>query len=530
MGASLQTLFLVALTLSVAACGNGSSNSANSSYPAPFDQAKGEGALTSEALVMTYPTGSNTASTAAATTGLDAFYNQLICNGLTQTQCAANVANLNTAQFGNFDLTADPIGSNPLGIKTVDAVKIDYTAINVDKSAVTVSGGIVIPEIAPASIKGVVLYFHGTTVQRTNVPSNFTLPANFSTYTDGILMAAILASQGYVVVMPDYIGLGDDTTHPHPYVAYPQQDAQSGLAMLKAARSFLASSYHIKRTLPLYITGYSEGGAYALEAAHLMQRNPRYRSALNVKLREAAPISGFFDLSGTGLPYLFDNISQTNNNWFSLDPTVSALSKPYLSAYLVLSFANYSGIAPTDILASNFYNCPSQATQCGSSGNLDGLYFTATQSAGYDTTVAFLTYAIATQTGWSTTNNAVTPLLTPTYADALMQQDMANPLYQQLVDADTYPFVPRFPVTLVSLAQDSVVTRKNSDVAFAYFTGKNPHGPYNEDLVTNSDFLAEGIASAGPIDHTTELPFLTVLILSEFNATHLVWHPQRPAK
>ncbi|HLI64423.1 MAG TPA: hypothetical protein VKV05_13580, partial [Terriglobales bacterium] len=266
----------------------------------------------------------------------------------------------------------------------------------------------------------------------------------------------------------------------------------------------------------------------SLQAEHMMQDNPLYASALDVTLRKAIPLSGFFDLSGTGLPYLFDNISASNNNWYSLNPTISALSKPYLSAYLTLSFSAYSGVAPADILADKFYNCPSGATQCGASNNLDGLYFTAAQSAGYNQQVALLAYALATQTGWSTSNNAITPLLTAAYAKALQDKDPSNPLYQQTVAANTYPFVPKVPVTLTSLMEDSVVTRKNSDVAFAYFTQQNPSGPYQEQLVENSNFLVtSGLAvdffntgagsGASPIDHLTELPFMSVLILNQMN-------------
>jgi hypothetical protein len=61
----------------------------------------------------------------------------------------------------------------------------------------------------------------------------------------------------------------------------------------------------------LYLTGYSEGGAYALQAARMMHENPRYASALDVALKLALPMSGVFDLTRTMLPYLFDNVSAT---------------------------------------------------------------------------------------------------------------------------------------------------------------------------------------------------------------------------
>jgi hypothetical protein len=448
-------LLLLTVALIAAGCGNQTASLGDSGQP-PFNTGSGEGNLVNEQLVMTYPTGS-----AAMQTGLDTFYTQTICpSTLTTQNCATNKASLNTAEFGNFDVTADPIANNSLGIKLVDAVKIDYTAINVDQTPVTVSGGIAIPEITAASIKGIILYFHGTTVQRTNVPSNF-LATTASTYTDGTLLAAVWASQGYIVVMPDYIGLGDD-----------------GLAMMSAARSVLSSKYQITANLPLYITGYSEGGAYALEAAHLMQSNPNYASTLNVQLKAALPLSGFFDLSGTGLSYLFYNMNPNDNSnpYYAYSPLTSIASKPYLSAYLTLSFANYSGIAPTDILASSFYNYPCSNSPCS---NLDNLYFTDPQYSGYDTTAITLADAQAENAGWGIfTNNAVTPLLSSAYATALMEKDTTNPLYKQLLSADTYQFTPQFPVTLLSLQQDSVVTRVNSDVAYAYFMQQNSKGDY----------------------------------------------------
>jgi hypothetical protein len=483
--------------------------------PAPFDTGKGEGNLLSSKLVVTYPTAASASELDPSALALNTSYLDTICpEAIGPAGCTTNKSSLNTTEFGNFDVDADPIGSNALGIKTVNAVKIDYTAINVNNSALTVSGGIVIPNLPPASLKGMVLYFHGTTVLRTNVPSNFLTSTNeANANTDGILLAAVLASQGYVVVMPDYIGLGDDTSHPHPYVLYPQQNAQSGLAMVKAARSYLATAYGITRSLPLHITGYSEGGAYALEAAHLMQNNPAYAAVLDVGFVDAAPLSGAFDLTGTMLPYLFFNISVTDNPWFSLTPLVSAASKPYLTGDIVLSFANYSGIAPTAIVPDAFYTCL-PALPCGSSGNLDGLYYTSNS----DQTVIEAALAQATKTtAWSLASNAITPLLTDAYATALMDRDPSNPLYKLAAGADTYLFVPEFPITIVSLMMDSVVTRINSDVAFSYFMTQNPGGPYQEKLVDNTNFLAIGTFGPGPVDHTSELPFLSVLILNQFN-------------
>jgi len=508
-----RMLVLLSLGIAIYACSGSGSTTTSTVYPAPFNSANGEGELISANTVTTYST--SAASNPSTSIALDSYYTATICPIiLNEAQCAQNKTNLSTPEFGNFNLGADPIANNPLGIKQVNAVKITYGVINVGGAAVTVWGGIVIPELAAGSIKGIVLYFHGMTVQRTNVPSTFVTPSNPFGNGEGILLAALWASQGYVVVMPDYIGLGDDTADLHPFVIYPQQNAQSGLAMVNAARSYLASTDNITGRLPLFLAGYSEGAPYALDAGRIMQGNPRYASTLKVDLTEAVPISGPFDLTGTMTPYLFDNITVSSNHWFSLDPNTSAVSKPYLSA-LLLSFANYAGVTPTDIVVNAFYSCiQSDEVACGTSGNLNGLFFESNIDA---IDVALIAAGQATHTTWSTSSNSIEPLMTPVYSQALMEQDQKNALYAQLLQADAYLFIPAFPVALVSFEQDSIVTRKNTDVVYAYLTGQNPGGPYQELLVNNDNFVAPGIFSPGPIDHMSELPFLAVLALNQFN-------------
>ena len=502
----LRSLLFLGIAFALAACGGSSGGSSSPGNPPPFDKAKGEGVLVSGNTVVTYSTGG--AGSGGGVPALNAFYQSTICpSGLTQPECTQNQTNLNTPQFGNFDLSKDPIGSNPLGITQVDALKVTYGALNVGGAPVTVSGGMLIPETD--TLKGIILYFHGTVVQRSQVPSNFVTDTNPSGNNQGMLLGATWASQGYLVVMPDYIGLGDDTVNPHPYVVYDAENAQSGLAMVKAVTGSLT------KRLPFYITGYSEGAAYALQAGHMMQDNPRYASSMKVKLMNVTPISGAFDLTGAQLPFLFANVQATGSPWFILSPVTTSLGKPFLSADLAVSFSHYSDVAALDIMPPNFYNCASGIVQfCGSDGTLSGMYYQTTMLD--DTTITLLVSGQANRVGYGL-SNAITPLLTPTYAQQLMNQDTSNPLYAALLAADTYLFTPKFPVALTSLQMDSVVTRVNSDNAYVHMFTENPKGPYQEILVDNNDFLTPGLFGAGPIDHTSELPFMAILALNQFN-------------
>ena len=59
-------------------------------------------------------------------------------------------------------------------------------------------------------------------------------------------------------------------------------------------------------------------------------------------------------------------------------------------------------------------------------------------------------------------------------------------------------------------------------MAYAYFTKQNAKGPYQEILVPNSDFMVsngEYLPNTG-VDHLTELPFMSILILNQFNQAH----------
>ena len=246
----------------------------------------------------------------------------------------------------------------------------------------------------------------------------------------------------------------------------------------------------------------------------MMQDNPRYASAMKVSLKNVTPISGAYDLTGAQLSFLFANVQAQGSPWFILSPITTGLGKPFLSADLAVSFSFYANVAPTDIMASAFYNCASGiVSQCGQDGTLSGLYYQTTLD---DTTITLLVAGQASQVGYGV-SNSITPLLTSTYAQQLMNGDASNPLYAALLAADTYLFTPKFPVALTSLQMDSVVTRVNSDVAFQYMTDQNPKGPYQELLVDNNNFLTPGLFTANPIDHTSELPFMAILALNQFN-------------
>lgn len=140
---------------------------------------------------------------------------------------------------------------NTLAMKySLRLYKVHYKTPAPDGKLTTASGLIAMPIGAQKSV-GMLGYFHGTRVLRTDVPS-----ANDE--RNGLYLAAFGSSGGYMLVMPDYIGLGDNDMLIHPYV---QADtlATSSIDMLVAAKE-VAAELHYPLNDKLFLAGYSEGG------------------------------------------------------------------------------------------------------------------------------------------------------------------------------------------------------------------------------------------------------------------------------
>lgn len=344
-----------------------------------------------------------------------------ICNGLdlsesgtvgdiAQLLCLSNKLSLSanpglSTLLSNGTKLSDFIVNNPVGVTSVASYRIIYTtagapyvnAGTANDGVHNVSAAVLVPQVnghplAESSIKGVLLYFHATIISKGGVPSDFygniTDPTANPNSTDALLainedmvLASIYASQGFVVVVPDYVGQGIDWTYQHPYVLFPQTNVQSGFNAIKAARTALTSSELVLPTqTKLYISAYSEGGAYAIWASKMAQM-PTYANFLaenGFNLVRTAGASGVYDLSGAMLHFEFSNASnswesseniwnmspgiQSVGDYASLYPSIRAVSslniglaKPPLTGYILTTFVYYnSSTAAFSVLAPEF--------------------------------------------------------------------------------------------------------------------------------------------------------------------------------
>ncbi|MCW8416792.1 alpha/beta hydrolase [Fluoribacter dumoffii] len=141
----------------------------------------------------------------------------------------------------------------------VTLYKINYRTPAPDGHITTASGLLAVPAVT-AEI-GIVSYQHGTRFNREDAPSRMK-------ESDAIYPALFSSHGGYLTVMPDYLGFGDNELPLHPYVQY-ETLASSSMDMLLAAKEF-AKILKIKINDQLYIGGYSEGGFSSLALFELL--------------------------------------------------------------------------------------------------------------------------------------------------------------------------------------------------------------------------------------------------------------------
>jgi len=146
----------------------------------------------------------------------------------------------------------------------------------------TGSGIVVIP-VGAASLP-VVSYQHGTTFERSEAPSNAESPELFA-------VSLIYASDGYLVVASDYLGLGISPV-PHPYL-HAATEASACRDMLRASR-MLCKQLNLPWGPQLFLSGYSEGGHATMALQRALEADPRHEFTVTA----SAPQFGPYDLSG----------------------------------------------------------------------------------------------------------------------------------------------------------------------------------------------------------------------------------------
>ncbi len=183
----------------------------------------------------------------------------------------------------------------------VDFYYVKFWTLGGANESTESSGALMVPTGAAATCSGarpMLLYAHGTNTDKTLNIADITNAAN----TEGVLIAAMFAAQGYIVVAPNYAGYDISTLGYHPYLNAEQQSGEM-IDILTAARAALPHtlSSATSDNGKLFVTGYSEGGYVAMATQHALE-------ASGATVTGAAPMSGPYALEAFGDAIFFGNV------------------------------------------------------------------------------------------------------------------------------------------------------------------------------------------------------------------------------
>lgn len=194
----------------------------------------------------------------------------------------------------------------------VTSYRLEYLTTDADGKEVRASGLISVPQKASGAKSPVLSYQHGTIFKDAEAPSNNAVASEVS---------VVLASLGYIVLAPDYVGFGASKGTPHPYLLS-APSAAATVDFLTAARTWRGQA-NVADNGQLFLSGYSEGGYVTMAAHRALQASG---SVHLQQLRLVVPGAG---------PY---NVQTTMDGLVDLvrgeQPVIGALINPGFLRYL----------------------------------------------------------------------------------------------------------------------------------------------------------------------------------------------------
>jgi hypothetical protein len=230
----------------------------------------------------------------------------------------------------------------------IDFYYIQYQTVGAKGEQTTASGAIMAPNgSAAAGCSGalpILLYTHGTASSKSYNIANPGDTNNEAWSTagggsEGPIIAAMYAAQGYIVVASNYAGYDSSPLPYHPYLVGDQQ-AQDVINALTAARTAITGGLSgVSDSGKLFITGYSQGGYVAMATYRAML-------AAHMPVTAVSPMSGPYALEAFGDASVFGEVTlgSTIEYTFVIDAYQSAYGDVYSSTTDVFSATYATGI------------------------------------------------------------------------------------------------------------------------------------------------------------------------------------------
>ena len=202
-------------------------------------------------------------------------YSQLISDTLVVRYSKKQVDSIYA--LNNLNLVSFIIGPTKYSIKIY---RLKYKTLDAHGDTTTASGALFIPEYLACSAP-LMSYQHATTTKKTDVPSYLSQES---------LIGIIFSTDGYVVSMPDYVGLGDSPgTHAYMNI---KVTTSASIDMMRASKQFCAA-HNIALNGKLFLMGYSQGGHATVGLHHELETN----LSTEFHVTASAPASGPYALS-----------------------------------------------------------------------------------------------------------------------------------------------------------------------------------------------------------------------------------------
>lgn len=194
------------------------------------------------------------------------------------------------------------------------------------KGETTLASGLVCVPTGDGSFP-IISYQNGTNTLHSNAPS---VNPNYELY----VLLETIASTGFVISLPDYLGFGASETMFHPYL-HKESTVQTVLDMLRAVEE-LAQVRNFTLNNDLYLTGYSQGGWATMQVQKAIEDD--FMGEFNLKA--SAPGAGPYDLSFINdyilsretysMPYYFGYLY---NSLMNVEETVPAIAEVFNAPY-----------------------------------------------------------------------------------------------------------------------------------------------------------------------------------------------------
>ena len=168
---------------------------------------------------------------------------------------------------------------------SVSSYRLNYVTTDKNGAQVTASGLVSVPVKAAGARSPVLSYQHASTFRNNQAPS---------IKVEAVEPPLVLASLGYIVVSPDYVGFGASYGVEHPYLTS-SPSSRAVIDMLSAAQTWRRQA-GVADNGQLFLAGYSEGG-YATMAAH--RAIHQQGGELKTQLQAAVPGAGPYDVQET---------------------------------------------------------------------------------------------------------------------------------------------------------------------------------------------------------------------------------------